>query len=270
MNDLDVVIVSYRRRSLLLDCCASVREHAPGARIIVVDNASADGSVAAVLAAHPDATVIAMASNLGFATAANRGVAAGQSPWILLLNPDARLTPGALPALHAALAADPGAAAAGPRIRGNGGELELSVGRTMSLCNDAAFKFVGRFQSRALVRHALERRYRRSRDTNSLSGACLLARRDAWEQVGGMDEAFFLYAEDVDLCRRWRTAGWRLRYVAEAEIHHQRGAAASLDPGAAIAHYRDSQRRFYAKHRSPAQQRLLSWWHGRRHGRRTA
>lgn len=260
MTSTDVVLVSYERRDLLLRCCASVRMHAPQANLIVVDNASSDGSAAAVTRECPAARVISLPRNLGFATAANRGAAAGSAPWILLLNPDAELTPEALPALGRALEANGRCAAAGPRIRGEQGELELSVGRTLSPANDAMFKLLERWRGKALLAACLERRYRRSRAVTSLSGACMLVRRSAWEQVGGMDEGFFLYAEDVDLCLRLRAAGWRLRYVAEAEIRHRRGAAASLDPTATLSHYRDSQRRFYAKHRSAWQQRLLARW----------
>lgn len=266
MGDIDAVIVSFERRDLLLRCCASLRTHAPDARMIVVDNASADGSAEAVAKAYPTAAVIPMGSNAGFAAASNRGAAHGMAPWILLLNPDAELTAGALPALLAALEADPGAAAAGPRIRGEDGELELSVGRTMSLCNDAMFKLLESLRGKRLLRGLLERRYRSSRAVASLSGACMLLRRAAWEELGGMDEGFFLYAEDVDLCLRLRNAGWRLRFVAAAEIRHLRGAATGLDRATTAAHYWSSQQRFYSKHRTRLQQRLLAWWHRRRDG----
>lgn len=260
MSAVDVVVVSYQGRDLLLRCCRSVGEHAPEARLLVVDNASTDDSAAAITGAWPQATVLELATNLGFAAACNRGVAAGAAPLVLLLNPDAELTAGALASMALALQEDEGCAAAGPQIRGPGGELELSVGRTMSIANDIMFKLLGPLRNVFPLTGILERRYRRSRTVASLSGACLLVRREAWEAVGGMDEAFFLYAEDVDLCHRLRQAGWRLRYVAEARVRHARGAVTGRDPAATRAHFRASQRRFYEKHRPRLQRTLLSWW----------
>ncbi len=260
MRPVDVVVVSYNARAALLACCRSVRA-LPGARLIVVDNASTDGSADAVAALGADVTVLRRAHNEGFGAAANRGVAAGDAAEVLLLNSDATIDAAALEALRAALAHDPAAAAAGPRLRDANGRLELSIGRRLTPCNEAAFKLLeaGRRRCPPLERW-LERRYGRPRAVASLSAACLLVRRAAFTGVGGFDERFFLYAEDVDLCLRLRRAGWRLLYVPEAEVRHLRGVSARSRPGAVDLAYRRSQLAFYDKHRGAAARLTLRAW----------
>ena len=137
-------------------------------------------------------------------------------------------------------------------ILGPQGQIELSVGRTMSLTNETCFKLIeilyrdGRGPLKPLIRRA----YRRACDTRSLTAACLLLRREALSSIGGLDERFFLYAEDVDLCLRLRRAGWTLRYTPEAIVDHRRGASTALSPAASELVYRQSQLAFYRKHHS--------------------
>lgn len=269
MSDpVDIVVVSYRRPDLLLRCCATVRAADHPTRLVVVDNDSGDAGAEAVRAEFPEAVVLENPRNLGFAAAVNIGAAVGEAPWVLLLNNDAELRPGALGALLEALRADPGAAGAGPRILHAEGHLELSVGRTMSPWNEARFKALewlyadGRGPAAGHVR----RRYRHRRRARSLTAACLLLRRRAWRQVGGMDEDFFLYAEDVDLCRRLTDRGWHLLYVPEAVVTHLRGASSDVDPVAAESAYRRSQLRLYDKHHGRLARELLRLYLGLRYG----
>jgi len=256
---VDVVIVSYNREDLLARCLTSLEESDRATRVFVVDNASTDGSAALVSERHPDVRLLLNDTNAGFAAAVNRGVNSGNSPLVLLLNSDAALEPTTLDTLARALEDDPHIAAAGPRIIGDDGELELSTGRTMSLCNETWFKLAGGMGGSHgwLFGRRIRRQYATNRDTASLTAACLLVRREAYEAVAGLDERFFLYAEDVDLCRRLRHAGWRLRYVAKATARHLRGASGSADPAPAALAYRASQVAFYAKHRGPVSRLIL-------------
>ena len=246
---IDVVVVSFNQRERLLACLASARAASGAVRLIVVDNASEDGSADAARQRFPDAEVLAMSANLGFAAGVNRGVAAGRAPYILLLNNDARLQPEALEALRAALR-PPDVGAAGPRLTGPGGELELSLGRTLSPWSEAWFRILGALyrDGRGPAAAAVERYYGRDRLTRSLTGACILMKREAFEQVGGFDERFFLYAEDVDFCRRLRQRGWTLAYAAGARVVHDRGASGATRPATSALHYRRSQLVFYRKH----------------------
>ncbi len=249
---MDVVIVSYERSDLLLRCCASVRHHAPAARMIVVDNASTDGSASTARRDFPEALVLENERNLGFGTAVNRGVAAGDGQLILLLNSDAELAPGSLETLVATLDREPRAAGCGPRLSGPSGDIELSIGRTMSPASELFFKILEPLYGGGAgpLTGVVERFYAQSRRTRFLTAACLLLRREAFEEVGGMDERFFLYAEDVDLCMRLSRAGWHFRYTPDAEIEHQRGASAGVRPLQTELAYRASQLELYRKHRS--------------------
>lgn len=247
---VDVIVVSYNQRERLLACLAAAATAKPAVRLIVVDNASSDGSAEAAAVAHPAADVIALPENIGFAAAANHGAAIGAAPCILLLNNDARLGPGALEKMRRALD-NAGVAAVGPRLLGPDGEIELSLDRTLSPWNEARFRVLGALcrSGGGPIAARVRRRYGRSRDVISLSGACILLKRQALDQVGGFDERFFLYAEDVDLCLRLRQAGWRLRYEADAVVEHDRGASSATAPAATALHYRRSQIAFYRKHR---------------------
>lgn len=246
---VDTVVVSYECRDLLLECCGSVADQT-SAGLVIVDNASTDGSADAVEATYPSARVIRAPTNEGFARGVNRGVGVGSAPFVLLLNPDARLRAGALERMSAELESDSTLGAVAPRIRDAEGALELTVDRTMTPWSDLAtrLKEWGHAAGSGWMTPWLERRYARTREARSLSAACLMIRRAAFEQVGGMDERFFLYAEDVDLCHRLRGGGWHLRYLAEAEVDHVRGVSARADPAAVEIAWRRSQRAFYRKH----------------------
>jgi len=245
----DVVVVSYNQRERLLACLGSVRMTEPAARLIVVDNDSKDGSTDAVRKQHPEVDVLEMGDNLGFAVGVNCGASLGKAPFILLLNNDARLRAGALDKLRATVDAE-SVGAAGPRLLDTSGATELSLGRTLSPWNEAWFKLLGMLyrSGRGPLGGAVARYYGKSRPTRSLSGACVLLARDAYERVGGLDEQFFLYAEDVDLCRRLRQAGYELRYVHDAVVEHDHGASSAVEPTATARHYRRSQLAFYRKH----------------------
>ena len=161
----DVVVVSYNQRDRLLAGLASAQAAGPNLRLIVVDNASVDGSAAAAQKAFPGADVVALDENVGFAAAVNHGAGRGTAPHILLLNNDARLTPEALETLTRALG-DAGAVAAGPRLLGADGAVELSLDRTLSPWNEARFKILEFFyrSGRGPAAGRVQRQMARSRE----------------------------------------------------------------------------------------------------------
>jgi GT2 family glycosyltransferase len=221
---VDVVVVSYGSRATLRDCVAPLSA-APGVRVIVVDNASPDDALDTI--ADLDVTVIRGGRNGGFSFGCNLGAAAGDAPYVLLLNPDARLEEGALEALRAVLDGDPAAALVGPRILEDDGTLAPSVRRFPRLRSSLA---------QALFLHRLvpawdelihdPAAYAAPSKPEWVSGACMLVRRSALEHVGGMDERFFLYCEDTDLCRRVWDAGMTVRFTPEAVSRHVGGVSA--------------------------------------------
>jgi GT2 family glycosyltransferase len=255
-----VVIVSYEGRDALLACLESLRRHAPTpTEIVVVDNASTDGSVDAVRAAHPGARVIANADNLGFARACNQGWRASRAPYVLFLNPDAEVTPNAVEALARLLEDRHDVGAAGPRTRGADGTIQVSTGPDLTPLAERRQRRlvlgVARREPEALAE--AERVHGRQHEPDWVSGSCLAVRRAALETVSGFDEGFFLYEEDADLCRRLRQAGWRILFTPAAEVHHHLGLSMGKAAPRARLEYHRSHLRYYRKHNGPLEQVAL-------------
>jgi hypothetical protein len=255
-----VVVVSYEAREPLLACLASVRAHAGlPHEIVVVDNASTDGSADAVRSGHPEARLLANARNVGFARACNQGWRATRAPLVLFLNPDAEIGPGAVAALAGVVERRPDVGAAGPRTRSGDDAIQVSTGPDLSLLSEAVqhrlVRGVARRDPGALA--AAEARHAAEREVDWVSGACLLARRTALEAVGGFDEAFFLYEEDADLCRRLRAAGFRVVHTPAAEVRHALGRSMSRAPLRARLAYHRSHLLYYRKHNGLASRAAL-------------
>lgn len=241
MITLSIVIVSFNARADLERCLASLHDAPPAAphEIIVVDNASTDGSEDT--ARRAGVTVIASGANLGFAHANNMGIRASGGVNILLLNSDTIVPPGAIDRLLAELDHDDDVAVVGPRLVDANGRAELSFGRMIGPLNELRQKRLA--GSAAVERLARERHY-----PDWVSGACLLVRRADAEAVGGLDERYFMYTEDVDFCAAIRARGRRILFTPDTEITHLRGRSAASAPVATRDHYRRSQLAFYRKH----------------------
>lgn len=258
--DLAIVIVSYNVRRDLERALASLATAAPAIphEVVVVDNASADGSAAMVRERFPAVRLIESETNVGFARANNLGIRATSGDLILLLNSDTVVPPGAIDTLVADLLAHPEAAAAGPRLVDSSGRPEWSIGRMVSPWAELRRKMLGRLYDMRFppVTGLVERRLSTAHAVDWVSGACLLVHRADAEAVGLMDERFFLYTEDVDFCASLRALGRQVRYTPAAEVVHLRGRSRLHDPRGASAHYRRSQLAFYEKHH-PAWHRAL-------------
>jgi hypothetical protein len=252
MPDLSVIIVSFNTREDTIRCIASLSSSRPAidTEIVVVDNASADGSAAAVRDRFPGVRVLEQASNLGFAAANNVGIRASSGELLLLLNSDTIASAGAIETLVARLRAYPAAAVAGPRLVDADGRVELSFGPMISPLGELRQKVVTGLHRRGFapaVRH-VERATSGERLVDWVSGAALLVyRRDA-EAVGLLDERYFLYTEDVDFCAAIRARGRTVLFTPAATITHLRGRSRATAPGRMNAAYRRSQIAFYEKH----------------------
>ena len=259
---VDVLLVTFNAKDDVRQCLASLADHPPRAlgRIVVADNASSDGTPDAIRQEWPAVRVLALERNLGFGAANNRALALADAPLVLFLNGDTVVPAGAVDRLIERLLAT-GAAAAGPRLVDAAGRPEISFGaelRPLSEARQMARQWLAR-RPEAPARAYVDRLVGRERFVAWVSGACLLARREAVAAAGGFDERYFLYEEDVDLCAAIRRRGGRILFTPAATITHLGGRSARTAPGAARAHYDRSHLAFYEKH-APGWTPWLRWW----------
>jgi N-acetylglucosaminyl-diphospho-decaprenol L-rhamnosyltransferase len=253
--DLAVVVVNYDTGGYLTRCLRSAHESAGDARLelVVVDNASRDGSAEAAVAATPGTRLIANAQNRGFGAACNQGIRATRAPFVLLLNPDAEILAGTLGGLLKVALDHPGAGAIGPLVRDPDGGIYPSARKVPSLGEGLGHAFVGlvkphnRF-SRAYTMAEWDRRSERR--VEWVSGSCMLLRRSALDEVGLLDERFFMYVEDVDLCTRLRQAGWDVLFTPELEVEHVGAVSTGGSRRMTLEHSR-SIYQYFVKHQSP-------------------
>jgi len=257
---VSVVIVSYNACGDLHDCLASLaRRVSLPHEILVVDNGSSDGSPAMVRRDYPGVRLIENAENLGFAAANNRGLTKARAPYALILNSDAEVQAGAVEAMAGLLDARPGVAIVGPRTLNPDGTPQVSFGPALTpFAEWRQRRRVRAVQARhpATLR-ALDAETRHEANPFWVSGSCFLARREALAAVGGFDEGFFLYEEDVDLCLRVRAAGWQIVFTPEAAVCHRLGASMRHDRFRARLEYHRSHLRYYRKHLGPLWAGLL-------------
>ncbi|MHB1974089.1 MAG: glycosyltransferase family 2 protein [Acidimicrobiales bacterium] len=248
------VVVNYEARDALLGCVASLRASGAG-QVVVVDNASSDGSLERLAAADPRAVVIPAGRNLGYGTAANLGVARTTSEHVLVCNPDVVAVGDCVAALSRVLDEHPECAVVGPRIDNPDGTRYPSARAFPSWGVAAGHAFLGPVApgNRWTRRYKMEESEAGEeapgeprggcREAGWVSGACFMARRSAFESLGGFDERYFMYAEDVDLCWRARRAGWSVLYEPAASVVHAQGLSTSRRPVAmTIAHHRSAWR----------------------------
>lgn len=242
MTSVSIVIVSFNAAADLERCLASLHAAPPSTPhdIVVVDNGSRDASVA-VARSWSDVRVVEVGSNTGFARATNIGMRESRSTSILLLNSDTIVPAGAIDRLIDELDRHPDVAVVGPRLVDGAGRAELSFGRMIGPLNELR-------QKRLAQRGDVDALTRRRQYPDWVSGACLLVRRDDAEAVGGFDERFFMYTEDVDFCAAVRSRRRRVLFTPDVEVVHLRGRSAATAPGATRDAYLRSHLAFYEKH----------------------
>jgi GT2 family glycosyltransferase len=239
--DLSILIVTYNSERLVDALLHGLARQTTGlsAEVVVVDNASHDGTADAIAARHPGVRLLRSARNLGFAAGNNLAAQHARGRVLLLLNPDALPEPGCVARGLALMQGDPGVGLAGARLLGEDGQTQPSARMFPTLLNEA------------LVLSGLAARFPHSRFFGQLDrswadpalaapvdwvpGAFALIRRDLFQRLGGFDERFFLYYEEVDLCRRVREAGLRVQYWPELRVRHIGGVSARTVAGATVA-----------------------------------
>ncbi len=238
---VEVIIVAHDPGELLLEAVASAAGQAGEDAVRVIDAESTDGSMERLRSAYPGVTVLPV-ENRGFSAGNNRGLEATTAPYVLLLNPDAVLGPDALATLVAAMDAEPRAAIVGPKVVDPDGGIQAgSWGRFPTLAVRAGIGV------RRLVRRIAGRRDTpplpaQRREVDWVTGAAMLVRRDAVTDAGPMDEAFFLYYEDIEWCHRMRDHGWIVVLEPAATVTHHLGGSAGQGPVTAAAYRRSFER----------------------------
>lgn len=253
--EVSVVLASYNARQVLTRTLRSVT--GTGREVIVVDNASTDGSAALVRERFPDVRLVELPENRGFGAANNAGMEIGRGRYVLLLNSDAWPVGDGIERLVALADRRPRAGAVGPRLLNPDGSLQRSVRGYPTLWRLATeYLFLRKLAPRSRLLNAFycggfDHTY--EREAEFLMGAVMLLRREAIDEVGGFDERFFLFSEETDLCYRLRRAGWSVVFTPEAEFVHVGGVSTRPEWGRMYREQLRGHLRFLAKHGSAAQ-----------------
>lgn len=252
---LSVIILNWNAREWLERSVGSALAQTAGDRafeVVFVDNASTDGSVDLVRTAFPAARVMALDDNRGFAGGNNAAIRGSSARYMLLLNPDTVTHPGAFAALLDFMDANPRCGILGPKLLNPDGSLQYSC-RHFPTLEAGLFRNtpLGRlFPSNRATRDYLMKDvpHDRAMPVDWVSGAAMLVRREVFEQIGLLDEGYFMYVEDVDLCYRAHRAGWEVWYEPEAVITHAIGQSSNKNPVPMIVAFHRSMFRFFRLH----------------------
>jgi N-acetylglucosaminyl-diphospho-decaprenol L-rhamnosyltransferase len=259
-DDLSVVVVNWNVKDLLRRCLGSVlaslraeKGRQLSSQLVVIDNASSDGSVQMVTEEFPQIHVIANRENLGFTRGSNQGIAFGEGRHVLLLNPDTEILGDALGEMVTYMDAHPRVGALGPQLVDPDGQVQSSRRRFPEL--GTAYVESTVLQQWFPESGILKRYYvhdRSDSETQSVDwvvGACLLLRREAIDQVGPLDERFFMYSEELDWCYRAKKLGWRIAYLPSARVIHHVGKSSEQVLPVRHIEFQRSKVLFFRKHR---------------------
>jgi N-acetylglucosaminyl-diphospho-decaprenol L-rhamnosyltransferase len=260
---LDVVIVAYRGRDFLRACLASLREYAPQDThaVYVVDNASGDGTVEMIRAGFPEVSLIECDRNLGFAAANNIAIPRGRKRYVLVLNPDTRITPGALDALIRLMEDRPEVGICGCRLVREDGTFDHASRRSFPTILGALGHFTGVGRRARAPRRLAQYRAPvvEAGPVDAVNGAFMLIRRAALADVGLFDEGYWMYMEDLDLCYRFRQAGWETWYEPSVTVTHIKAGTSGPIRSARLDYaFHYGMFRFYRQHYASRRSRATS------------
>ncbi|MGH8963737.1 MAG: glycosyltransferase family 2 protein [Actinomycetes bacterium] len=245
---VDCAIVSYNSAEDLPACLRSLAEQQGAEPVVtVVDNNSTDDSV--TMARNHGARVLVNTSNRGFAAAVNQGLQGGSSPWVLIINPDAHLMPGGLRTMiDAATRSSHHIGCVGPKTTDTAGVTYPSARSFPGVFTAMIHGLLGSVwpENPATTRyHASNRIRNETSEVDWVSGCCMVLPRQAWDEMGGFDERYFIYVEDMDLCFRLRKSGWRTLFEPNATVVHVGGRSSRHRPLRSIYHHHIGAIRFY-------------------------
>jgi GT2 family glycosyltransferase len=258
MVPLSIIIVNWNTKEFLLPCLNSIFEKEKGIsrEVIIVDNGSQDGNINEVKNMFPLIQLIENEKNLGFAKAANQGLQNASGRYALLLNPDTKVKNGAIERLISFMDAHSDVGVAGAQLLNGDGSKQNSIANFPSLGTELLNKsllrwlFPKKFPGK-------ERNYPDPIEVDSVIGACMMVRREAMDQVGLLDDHYFLFLEETDWCYRMKRAGWKVYHVPQAEAYHFQGKSAEKEKERARVEYFRSRYHFFKKNRGNLQCLIL-------------
>jgi N-acetylglucosaminyl-diphospho-decaprenol L-rhamnosyltransferase len=275
--DLSIIIVNWNVRDLLLRCLQSIVAQARpnpdewtwrigvwSLEIIVVDNASTDGSTGMVRSDFPRIQLIQNEENRGFTAANNQGLAVSQGRFLMLLNPDTEVAEDTLTRMLQYMDTHPQVGVLGPQLLYADGSQQSSRRRFPTFATALVESTV--VQEWWSDNHILQRYYMTDTPDDAVQpvdwvvGACLLVRREAYEQVGELDEGFFMYSEEMDWCRRYKSSGWEIVYLPTATVIHHEGKSSEQVVPARHIYFQSSKVRYFRKHHGSFQAEILRWF----------
>jgi len=256
--ELSIIIVNWNTRNLLVQCLNSIYQTVETVEmeVWVVDNGSTDGSDAAAVERFPETKFVQNKVNVGFAKANNQALNTAAGRYYLLLNPDTQVSKGAIEKLISFMNAHPEAGGAGAQLINSDGSKQNSIANFPSLATELLNKsvlrrlFPRRFPGRGRV-------YPQPIEVDSVIGACMMVRRQASDQVGLLDEDYFLFLEETDWCYRMKRAGWKIYHVPQAEVYHFQGKSAEAERKRAKVEYYRSRYSFFKKNKGDLQWAIL-------------
>ena len=269
MVDISICIVTLKARDFLRECLNSLEANPPGGslEIIVVENHSSDGTVEMLRQDYPYVQLIENETNAGFVRPMNQAMHAASGRYVLLLNPDTVVLPGAVDSLIDFFAKNPQAGICGPKVLNRDRSLQKSCRRgeprpvavlSYFLGLSKLFprsKFFGGYLMNYMDEDALH-------EVAGVAGSCMLVRREVIEQIGYLDERFFAYQEDADYCFQARKAGWKIYYVPQAQIIHYGGQGGSrVQPYRSIFEWHRSYFLYYRKNLASDYFFLFNWFY---------
>jgi hypothetical protein len=255
---LTVIIVNYNTREDLLACLLFLKDRVKRVQteVFVVDNGSRDGSGPAVRERFPEVGLIENSVNAGFARGNNQALSLSTGNYLLLLNPDTQVKEGAIEKLISFMESHSEAGISGPQLLNPDGSKQNSIANFPSLATELLNKSLLRWLFPKTF-PGKERNYSEPIEVDSVIGACMMVRREAMDQVGLLDEEYFLFLEETDWCFRMKRAGWKIFHVPMAEIYHLQGKSAEAEKKRARVEYYRSRYHFFKKNRGTLQWVIL-------------
>lgn len=261
MIPISIILVNYNGTSFLNECLSSIEQFTGifAVEVIIVDNFSTDNSTKNIKDNFPSSILFCSQVNLGFGKANNLAAKHSHGKHLLFLNTDTILTENMPQILSDYLTQNQDVGVISPRITFRDGSYQLSCGKLPNLAIELLDKI--RYGLDQKWHHIFENLYNKQHSTIQemgwLTGACLMMRRDVFEQLGGFDESFFMYFEDKDICKRVHEAGWKVVYYPKTSLIHLLGGSSANIKKSVNTYYRDSQLYYYQKHLGKLQTAML-------------